>query len=674
MSNVLEFVVKLTDMMSGGMKKVSSSVQQSFKGMIDASNKFNNNNLSVTRSLNGMSAALDRLHSKRGSLDVTRPEDLARLRLMNTEIRNLERNINKYQTINGSRLKTWANDAMSQIPGAGLLRNPLVMAGTAAAYSVKQAMDVQASKVKFGTLMGNDAMGDYMYNQLKGYADKTPYSKDDTLKSGETLLNYGVGKTKVMPIMSMLGDISGGSAERLQSLSLAFGQVYAKGHLAGQELLQMVNAGFNPLQAISEKTGKSMNELDKMMSAGKITVDMVTQAMQSATGEGGRFHGMMNKLGNTLQGRISTFMDKLNTAAAKLGNIILPVVNKALDGFNFLLSFISENGPAIATVLGTIGTALFLINAGTIAESIGLRLASTATNLLSSSFIKLTAAMLANPITWIVAGVVALVAAIKYAWDHFESFRKVVLGVWEVMKNFGNIIKDYVINRITELLNGIVGIGRAIAALFSGDFSKAWDIAKDSARQILGVDSANTAAGQIAGAYGEGAAKGSASWQASQEAKYRASLVKANDPLGAIGNKAWQVRNSKELQKQIFGSDTTALNSFLEATRQMTKVNGVLKLNQKGSAMNHLMLLQDMMERKGSGGTGSAGGITPTSSDDGVSRGIVAGGPRTININGVKFADKIEIHAVSTEDGINQTEHKLAEMYLRVLNSGASVQ
>lgn len=89
--------------------------------------------------------------------------------------------------------------------------------------------------------------------------------------------------------MKMLGDISLGNGERLQSLSLAFGQVQASGRLMGGDLLQMVNAGFNPLEAIAKRTGETMIAVKERMSAGGVSVNEVEQAMKDATSEGGRF-------------------------------------------------------------------------------------------------------------------------------------------------------------------------------------------------------------------------------------------------------------------------------------------------------------------------------------------------------------------------------------------------
>lgn len=90
-----------------------------------------------------------------------------------------------------------------------------------------------------------------------------------------------------------------------------------------------------------------------------------------------------------------------------------------------------------------------------------------------------TAALLANPVTWIVLGVVALVAAIALAWKHFDKFRGILVGAWEGIKKFGEIIFGTVIKAIGQLLGGIGKVGKAIGLLFKGQFSEAWQTAKD---------------------------------------------------------------------------------------------------------------------------------------------------------------------------------------------------
>ncbi|MEI8086999.1 MAG: phage tail length tape measure family protein [Paludibacter sp.] len=97
------------------------------------------------------------------------------------------------------------------------------------------------------------------------------------------------------------------------------------------------------------------------------------------------------------------------------------------------------------------------------------------------------AALAANPIGLVIAGVAVLVGTIMYAWDKFGVFRGGIMATWETIKGFGNIIKEYVIDRIQGILSGFGGIAKAIGQLFSKDYKGAWATAKQASADLLGI-------------------------------------------------------------------------------------------------------------------------------------------------------------------------------------------
>ena len=119
--------------------------------------------------------------------------------------------------------------------------------------------------------------------------------------------------------------------KRNSKAHLAFAQVSSAGKLQGQDLLQMINAGFNPLQEISRTTGKSMASLKEQMSQGGITAKMVEQAFKSATAEGGMFNGMMEKQSQTLAGKWSTLVGKFQSKITELGEKSTPFLGRIVD-------------------------------------------------------------------------------------------------------------------------------------------------------------------------------------------------------------------------------------------------------------------------------------------------------------------------------------------------------
>ena len=165
--------------------------------------------------------------------------------------------------------------------------------------AVAQASKLQDLRQSFDTLLGSAEKGKKLFLEIQKMATLTPFTSSDLAQATSTMLGFGVAEEKVLPLMKQLGDISMGNAERFQRLSLAFAQVSAAGKLTGQDLLQMINAGFNPLQEISKKTGKSLSELKDEMADGAISAKMVEEAMLAATSAGGRFEGGMIKASKT---------------------------------------------------------------------------------------------------------------------------------------------------------------------------------------------------------------------------------------------------------------------------------------------------------------------------------------------------------------------------------------
>jgi tape measure domain-containing protein len=146
----------------------------------------------------------------------------------------------------------------------------------------KLGMEFEDVRVDLETMLGSVEKADVMFKDIMTMAAKTPFESKDLLDATKQMLSFGIAEKDVIKYSKMLGDISGGNNERFRSLVLAFSQVSSVGKLQGQDKLQMINAGFNPLKEISKMTGKSMAQLDKEMSKGKISIDLVIKAITIA--------------------------------------------------------------------------------------------------------------------------------------------------------------------------------------------------------------------------------------------------------------------------------------------------------------------------------------------------------------------------------------------------------
>ena len=199
----------------------------------------------------------------------------------------------------------------------------------------KEAIDAQSKveqlEISFRTLLGSQEKANALIAEIKSYGTVTPYDTEGLAQAARLMLSYGMSSSKIMPTLQMLGDIAMGDKDKLQSLTLAFSQMSASGRVCKEDLNQMVDAGFNPLQIISEKTGKSIGELTDEVSKGAISVQDIEQAFIDATSEGGKFHNMVNNMSDSIAGKTAQMTDNWENFKASIGGLLKPAYLGAIQ-------------------------------------------------------------------------------------------------------------------------------------------------------------------------------------------------------------------------------------------------------------------------------------------------------------------------------------------------------
>jgi len=267
--------------------------------------------------------------------------DTKAIKFATEEIKRLERERDKLEGKGGSGLFGGGLSLGSIAGGYGISRG-IGLATNFIKSAVQANMEREQQRISMGVLLGGQKEGDKMIGNITTMASKTPFGTNDLIKATQTMLGFGVAQDKVLPIMQQLGDISGGNNDRFQSLTLAFSQMSSTGRLMGQDLLQMVNAGFNPLNQISQMTGRSMKSLKKDMEDGKISTELVLKAMAKATGEGGLYHGMMDKQSQTTEGRISTLKDEYNELNVVIGEKFKAAVDGGVTALSDIVATVKK--------------------------------------------------------------------------------------------------------------------------------------------------------------------------------------------------------------------------------------------------------------------------------------------------------------------------------------------
>lgn len=193
-------------------------------------------------------------------------------------------------------------------------------------------------------MLGSASKASAMIEKMRDFAAKTPLTLDNVISGGSLLMSYGVDESNLINTMTKLGDLARGNAEKMDRITLAYGQMLAKGKVTGEELMQMTEAGV-PLQtALAESIGVTGEEFSKMVSAGKVGIDDLNKAITGLTTGNGKFAGMMEKQSQTMHGMLSTLLDNLSEFMRKMGEGAFGEVKSALQEASDLLAEWEEDG------------------------------------------------------------------------------------------------------------------------------------------------------------------------------------------------------------------------------------------------------------------------------------------------------------------------------------------
>lgn len=245
------------------------------------------------------------------------------------------------------RLGSFAKGGLTVLAGA--VSGVAAAMGAGAAAGIKYNASIEQYKTSFEVMTGSAEKATDVIERLKKIGAETPFELPQLADTTQLLMNYGFTADEAMDKMMMLGDISQGSADKMSRITMAYGQMSSAGKVQLEDVKQMIEAGFNPLQEISESTGESMESLYNRISKGTISVDEITASMERATSEGGKYFKSMEKQSQTVSGMISTLKDN---AQQLLGDVVKPITESigtqllptAIDAIEQLTTAFKTNG------------------------------------------------------------------------------------------------------------------------------------------------------------------------------------------------------------------------------------------------------------------------------------------------------------------------------------------
>ena len=361
---------------------------------------------------------------------------------------------------------------------------------------VKSGVDYNATMesylTNFKVMLGSEEAAATKLSEIRKMAASTPFSLDDLTSGTQTLLQFGIAADDTTGVLQRLGDISLGNAEKLQTLTRAYGKMSSAQKVTLENVNMMIDAGFNPLNQICDATGESMSDLYKRISDGKVSFSELEAAVEAATSQGGQFYNGMLEASQTFSGRMSTLKDNVSALTGELTSGLFAALGDLVVKLNEVVVSFLDSDEKMAQLKETIGIATavvaaagtaFLTYKGYVAAATAIEVVHTAATTAMTAAHKaaeagatglavaqagLNAVLKANPIGLVVSLLAALAAGLVTAYKTSETFRNAVSSAFASVKKIAQNAIGTVVDWINELVAKIRGAAAALANLKNG--------------------------------------------------------------------------------------------------------------------------------------------------------------------------------------------------------------
>ena len=210
------------------------------------------------------------------------------------------------------------------------LLKALAVAATARFVFVQTA-ELETQRKSLEVLTGSLSKTNQIIKEIQDFGAVTPFTSSELIEQTKRLKAFGFETEELVDTTKRLANVAGATGADLQGIALAFGQIRAKGKLQREEELQLLERGVDITTELKKITGLQGEEFESAMRKGKIGADLVNQALINLTSEGGAFFGGATKQATTLNGKLSTLVDSVQTLARTVGEILGPTIKVILD-------------------------------------------------------------------------------------------------------------------------------------------------------------------------------------------------------------------------------------------------------------------------------------------------------------------------------------------------------
>ena len=190
-------------------------------------------------------------------------------------------------------------------------------------YSVRG--EFQQLEISFKTMLGSGEQANELLAQLAQTAASTPFDLQGIASSAKNMLAYGFAADQVNETIVRLGNVAAGLSQPLGDIVYLYGTLRASGRVTNIDIRQFANRGIPIYEELAKVLGKSVSEINSLVSAGKVGFPDIEQAFQNMTNKGGKFYNLMQAQSESLTGQISNLQDNIDMMFNERGR---PVVGR----------------------------------------------------------------------------------------------------------------------------------------------------------------------------------------------------------------------------------------------------------------------------------------------------------------------------------------------------------
>lgn len=265
----------------------------------------------------------------------------------------------------------------------------------------------RAAKEDFGIMLGDMQAGAGLFAELQEFNFWTPFDMEETAQATKVLMSAKVPLEQITEYLTRFGDISQGNSQRFQSFINAFSKASAKGKADMEVLNVYIDQGVQILDALGQQMGVTSAKIVDMASKGKISFQDLDNALASMAEEGGLYYNSMVTASQRLDAMQSGLKESINALAASFGDMLAPMVGKALEILTKLVDTINDSPFLKGTIAAALSAVVVIINTQMIRAIVAFIAKTWAAY---ASQMALTSALsITNPL--LLAGVTAVAAA-----------------------------------------------------------------------------------------------------------------------------------------------------------------------------------------------------------------------------------------------------------------------